>query len=359
MAADWEVKGQVGFSDLQKLNLKGAVKAETLKEAGSLFFYDKTFDRVTSKLEKKVVRTQDTNVSKPSASDDPVLQKMAAAGEGDVFCTDQTLAKLMACTRSIYSWDVVATIKDGKIFLDKKDNKADLLSVGETAAEAPQDDKDAGVNSVDALAKEATDVNHNFLQQVTSKSKPAHSLGEPPFDDPNPTAAPAAYRYRRFETPDGLKVVCRCQIDAAMEKDSDTQLIFVKALHEWDAKLGVNWRKNIDSQRGAVLATEIRNNSNKLAQWAIKALLAEVDQIKIGYISRHTPKDAARHSILGTQFYQPQDFASQMALSMSNCWGVLDHMVNMLDACGEGTFIFLRDPNKPLLRLYAPPAAAI
>lgn len=188
VAADWEVKGQVGFSDLQKLNLKGAVKAETLKEAGSLFFYDKTFDRVTSKLEKKVVRTQDTNVSKPSASDDPVLQKMAAAGEGDVFCTDQTLAKLMACTRSIYSWDVVATIKDGKIFLDKKDNKADLLSVGETAAEAPQDDKDAGVNSVDALAKEATDVNHNFLQQVTSKSKPAHSLGEPPFDDPNPTA---------------------------------------------------------------------------------------------------------------------------------------------------------------------------
>ena len=38
---------------------------------------------------------------------------------------------------------------------------------------------------------------------------------------------------------------------------------------EWDSKYsgGVNWRQKIDTQKGAVLATELKNNSCKLAKW--------------------------------------------------------------------------------------------
>jgi len=45
---------------------------------------------------------------------------------------------------------------------------------------------------------------------------------------------------------------------------------------------GVDWRKRLDSQRGAVLATELKNNSCKLAKWTVSSLLAGSDHIKFG-----------------------------------------------------------------------------
>ena len=45
------------------------------------------------------------------------------------------------------------------------------------------------------------------------------------------------------------------------------------ALNETDSKLsgGIDWRQKLESQRGAVLATELKNNSNKLAKWTVQA----------------------------------------------------------------------------------------
>lgn len=45
---------------------------------------------------------------------------------------------------------------------------------------------------------------------------------------------------------------------------------------------GIEWRQKLDTQRGAVLANELRNNACKLAKWTIQALLAGSDQIKFG-----------------------------------------------------------------------------
>ena len=45
---------------------------------------------------------------------------------------------------------------------------------------------------------------------------------------------------------------------------------------------GVEWRKKLDSQRGAVLATELKNNTCKIAKWAMCAILAGSSFIKFG-----------------------------------------------------------------------------
>lgn len=47
---------------------------------------------------------------------------------------------------------------------------------------------------------------------------------------------------------------------------------------------GVEWRQKLDTQRGAVLANELRNNACKLAKWTVQALLAGSDQIKFGLV---------------------------------------------------------------------------
>ena len=54
-----------------------------------------------------------------------------------------------------------------------------------------------------------------------------------------------------------------------MGVNGEVQTLTIKALNEWDSSVsgGVDWRGKLDSQKGAVLATEMKNNSCKLAKW--------------------------------------------------------------------------------------------
>jgi translation initiation factor 3 subunit D len=48
------------------------------------------------------------------------------------------------------------------------------------------------------------------------------------------------------------------------------------ALNEWDFSLPASesWKRKLDSQRGAVLANELKNNACKLSKWTAQSLLA-------------------------------------------------------------------------------------
>jgi hypothetical protein len=80
----------------------------------------------------------------------------------------------------------------------------------------------------------------------------------------------------------------------------------------WAQVTGIDWRQKLETQRGAVIATELKNNSNKLAKWTVASLLAGADQMKLGYVTRSHVRDNLNHVILGTQFYKPKDFALQV-----------------------------------------------
>merc|ERR1719424_2496720 len=189
-------------------------------------------------------------------------------------------------------------------------------------------------------------------------------------------AAPVAYRYRKFEMgavpkkgKDGemeadtrVKMLCRCELDGVMKgKDGgEDQFMRLYALNEIDAKLNssIDWRQKLESQRGAVLATELKNNSNKLAKWTLQALLAGADLMKLGYVSRVHPKLAEKHVLLATGVYKPAEFATQINLNVSNSWGVLKSIVDLCLALEEGKFLLMKDPNKEVIRLYSIPADA-
>lgn len=66
-------------------------------------------------------------------------------------------------------------------------------------------------------------------------------------------------------------------------------------------RAGVDWRQKLENQRGAVLATELKNNANKLAKWTAAALISGADMIKLGYVSRANLRDNLHHTVLGTQ----------------------------------------------------------
>ena len=116
-----------------------------------------------------------------------------------------------------------------------------------------------------------------------------------------------------------------------------------------------NRRDRIDSQRGSVLANELKNNSFKLAKWTAQSLLAGADQMKIGFCSRSNPKSSYEHVILATQFYRPKDFASQITLSETHMWAMMRMFVTMFAKQEEGKYVLMREPNKAVLTMYKVP----
>merc|ERR1719242_2402854 len=205
----------------------------------------KIWDRVNVKNEKTLQRI-DRIFHTVTTTDDPVIRKLTKSEpKANVFVTDAILSTLMMASRSVYSWDIVVQKIGGKVFLDKRDNtEFDLLTVSETSAEPPQEEG-TNLNSPRNLALEATFVD-------------AEEEGE---------VASVAYRYRRWDLGNNLVLVCRCELDAVQQgSGSETQFVNLKALNEWDSRHsgGVDWRQKLDTQRGAVLANELKNNACKL-----------------------------------------------------------------------------------------------
>ena len=242
---------------------------------GVLEFYDKTFDRVSSKTEKPLERT-DRTFFNVTTSDDPVIAKLK--DKANVFATDTILTLLMGCTRSVNSWDIIITKADSKIFFDKRDgSQFDYVAVNETSMDPPAEEPKEAINSASSLSKEATFINQHFSQQVLIKGEVAHKFPNGnPFQAEDQKVSSTGYKYRRW-TIGEVSLIARCEIDGA----SDGGFLTIKALNEFDPK-AEGWRKKIDSQKGAVLGTELKNNSNKLAKWTLQALLAGTTGIKLG-----------------------------------------------------------------------------
>nr|CAD7448197.1 unnamed protein product [Timema bartmani] len=317
---DWTTIEEMDFPRLAKLSLPNVKEGQDVLCCGSLEYYDKTYDRVNVKNEKPLQRI-DRIFHTVTTTDDPIIRKLSKT-EGNVYATDAILATLMCCTRSNYSWDIVIEKIGEKLFLDKRDN-TEFGELGGQHRGEPRYKFEEG---------------NPFISE--------EEAGE---------VASVAYRYRKWDLDNGVVLVARSEHDAVMHgPNGELQFVSIKALNEWDSKLssGVEWRQKLDTQRGAVLANELRNNACKLAKWTVQALLAGSDQIKFGYVSRAHVRDSSKHVILGTQQYKPNEFATQINLNMDNAWGILRCIVDICMKQKDGKYLIMKDPNKPMIRLY-------
>lgn len=73
------------------------------------------------------------------------------------------------------------------------------------------------------------------------------------------------------------------------------------------------------------------------------------------FVSRANPKSNDKHVILGVIGWKPRDFAAQMNLSLSNGWGIVRTIADMIKNREDGRYVLVKDPNKSILRLYEVP----
>jgi len=114
----WTLIDEIDFVRLNKLALTEPESA-TIASYGAARMYDRATDRVTTQKEIKIVPARQTWHS-VTTSDDPIIQKMASENTGNIFGTDVLFSLLMNTIRSTYSWDVVVTKADGKLFFDHR-----------------------------------------------------------------------------------------------------------------------------------------------------------------------------------------------------------------------------------------------
>mmetsp|Transcript_38000 Transcript_38000/g.49199 ORF Transcript_38000/g.49199 Transcript_38000/m.49199 type:complete len:574 (+) Transcript_38000:24-1745(+) len=366
VAADWSLIEEFDLQQFTKLQTNKP-KVEDLKWCGHLEEYDTTYDSTTSKNSKMLKRCENKMFYNVTTTDDPIIETYATEEAGNVYATDAILAHLMTCPRSVYPWDIVVQKMGNSIFFDKRDDSQfDYLTVSETSSDPPIPSEDPeAINSPDNLSLEASSINQNFSQQIL---KPNGSNREE-FKEPNPffdeeevavngggEPAAVAYRYRKFMLGD-INLITRCELHGTVIKNKTKQYMTSFALNEWDSNHsgGIEWKQKIDQQKGAVLATELKNNSCKLAKWTAQSVIAGADQMKIGFVSRVKRTDRHNHHIMATQFYKPIEFATNITLTLTNMWGIIKMLAEKFLSCDDGKFVIMKDPNKPIVRIYRVP----
>lgn len=151
--------------------------------------------------------------------------------------------------------------------------------------------------------------------------------------------------------------ISTCGISQTFESSypqKETQFVSLATLLEYDCRVSntPDWRKKLDSTRGAVLATEYKNNGFRLSLKATEAILAGADQIRLGFLSRRNPKDRRRHDILAIQTFKPEDLANQLNFNIYSGWGIVKTVIDFLFAQPDGNYVLIKSPNKPVLDLF-------
>ena len=170
---------------------------------------------------------------------------------------------------------------------------------------------------------------------------------------------------------DDINLVARTSVHAWTRLGGKPALVNAFALTEGDPKkLGQEPYSKMMDKRGTLLATEIQNNSFKMAKFVATATLSGADSIRLGFVARANVKSSDEHVILGAQHYKPASLGHQMSLTTTNMWGVVkwlimlvrQHAANLRAAQDDDEeedmlkFVLVRDGNKSLITLYAVPA---
>lgn len=375
--AEWSIEPQQDwtFIDVRPLTVlprtpidSSQIKYKDLEWRGELRAYDRAIDRILPKNPVPVLDTfaQNCVFYWPGTADDAYLVNAFDSDSNiTVAATDQILACLMSASQSRISWHLIFHKVNDRLFMDKNNGTSvDLMTVDETSKEPPLSDNPVRINRPAELAVEALKINQNFSQQVFGKSATTVKTYPPaPFVESKDSPAAKVYRYRLITLPGqqygntpfskkAITIITRGEIDAVMPGTTDSY-VTVRALNEYNPfRSGKSWKAQLESQKGALIAQETKNNHCKVGKWVAQALIAGCEYLKIGFVTRNSPDSNSRHSILNVQTYKTRELGTQIGLQEDTAWGIVRGIIDLIMAQPDGRYTLVKDPVKPEIKLY-------
>lgn len=347
----WELVQSIEFNQIPSAGTVVPTVTDLL-DVGVVPTYNPIYDTLNLRRAKMVVPSSTPEYT-ATASADPTMSSFAESKTANVYATEAVISLLMAATSTVQSWDLLVRKTEDGLFIDKRpDSKVNTTIVHETGSDNLPTEAD-NMNSAEALSNEATDLAHAFSTQVFE------TAGAKALEKPAPEGvAPALYRYRKFDI-DGISLLVRAVVHGV--NAADDEYILARMVNEFDSKVAVStvdWRSKMDSQSGAVLAGEIKNNAARMVRVAAEAFLAGADTIKLGYISRIQTRDPLKHEILKVESYTPRMFVQLLNYTVRSLWTSLKFLLEELLDLENGKYVLLRDPSLPQLKIFKVPDTA-
>eukprot|EP01053_Blabericola_migrator_P001216 Blabericola_migrator_1__1215@NODE_1310_length_4840_cov_138_493400_g882_i0_p1_GENE_NODE_1310_length_4840_cov_138_493400_g882_i0NODE_1310_length_4840_cov_138_493400_g882_i0_p1_ORF_typecomplete_len563_score153_99eIF3_zeta/PF05091_12/3_4e106NARG2_C/PF10505_9/3_7e03NARG2_C/PF10505_9/9_8e03NARG2_C/PF10505_9/0_11Med3/PF11593_8/2_2_NODE_1310_length_4840_cov_138_493400_g882_i030934781 len=379
MAAEYHVEVDPEWSPVCDMTLQSLVtgyqmnpkeiKFVDVEWKGLLKQFDRSLDRVTPKtaITLKEQYMNRYSIVVPRARNDEVLTGLLQENDEVVaIVTDQLLSTLLSLPQSRYSWQIYVYRIDGKLIIEKPEaSTLDLLTVNETAPENPNEIKqnrnmyDSGV--------EAAKVNCEFSQMALENTPVVEDYGESPFAEETEIPPARAYRYRLITLPPGknvksssagdsirkqnLVVAVRAEVDGVVQLEDQQSLIALRALNEAGPRPGsLPYAEALERRKGDLFITELKNNACKMARWVYSAMMAGVSHIKVGFVT----KKQGRFQLLQVQTLSVQTLAAQMGLKVSNAWGIVREVLDVVlsNNRGDGQYIITRDPIQSQIKIH-------
>lgn len=350
----WDVVIELEFPKLSKPQLE-VEKPQDVHLAGEVHYFNPELDSVRPRTAKRLhIPPKTTRHISTTASSDPIMKSYMDKGVANVFITDDVLACIMVAARSFYSWDITVTKEGDRIVFDKRPkSRLDYLTVNENGPNPHFSQDPRHPNHQLKLNTEATFVNQHFQEQCWSPK--TASMGNP---DPVGSAQHrVGYRYRLWDLEDDVKMLVRCTHDALVQSKKSKYFASVCSINEWYPDLNQNsgWRHRLETQKGAVWAASLKDNSCKISRWVIQAMLAGNREMKFGLVSRIGPNTATKHDILMVQTHATAKLAKQMTINIQNGWGIVRSLIDIVLQQEDGEYILFKDPQREVLKLIAVP----
>lgn len=399
VSSSWRIMEEIEFSRLAKLQLDPE-DPQVIAGHGVAFVYDPSADKITTKNERFLPTDEilqnagATLTSGKMLEDDALLMTLAKEHGASIVTTDAAAATLMASSRSVIPWDLLITCRRTSagsrlIIIDKRpESRVGDVTVNENAAMGAFGSPETVDEVLAHASNEATRLRKN-LPQLLQKGQVDLNSGR----EASSGGVRGAYRYTKIDltsveatgseselsggnTAGGKGenvMIVRSQVRSCTS--SYVPLPIFPLLEVQGMSTGMDWRSKLDTQPGAILAHEIRNNGAQLARSVYEALLASAGHIKLAFVHKAiaagtsqtrtslASASSAKFSILSVQEYEPYELAAQMNLNIPNGFGILRATIDLIrkqaeeTLAGEGSgdsidYLLMRDPNKALLRLY-------
>lgn len=355
---DWEHIIEVSKGHFEKTPAYN-VKVNDLLTVGKVPVYDKSWEgKLTGKKTNAFALPDSISIGINPTQDKFITEQSKAVDEESeevfIYSNDSVLSAILSVKASQFPWDVYVVKKGNQLFFESsRQNKTsyiDILTVNEntTSGNLPEDEKD-----MLKICVESTRANKKFVQ-LTSRENDFHIIG----DDSEyiKEAENKALRYRKWTIDNKTHVICRSEIEACVRsgEGENAKYSFAKvcALSEYEAEL--DWRTNVETNRGAVLAAEFRNNSCKIARWLCQATLADCEHIKLGFVSKASQKDS-KYQVLTTEPMTTAGLAKSFNYSIKDNWSIIKTIVDVLNKQEDGTFVFVKSPYKQSIKIYRLP----
>lgn len=199
---------------------------------------------------------------------------------------------------------------------------------------------------------ESTNINRKFFE-ITTKGSELKNIST--IKDKVEVPDRKAYKYRKFTLDNKVNIVVRSEIDAWVKEGENAAFVKVCALNEYQPQQ--DWKQNYELNKGAVISGELRNNLNKICRWLCQALLADCNQVKLGFVTKQNVKDG-KHYVLTVEDMTTNTLSNTINYRLKDSWNIVKTLTDVLSKQDDGTYAFTKQAYKTGIRVYRAPDAA-